>query len=293
MLGLSGYLILAAGAMAQGVALPDRPFTPPAPPAPAKAAAAAPGTPGSAVRELEVTPPKPGPFDEQLKHLNGELKVIEAKGPSLSTGYAFRRGRLRNPAQLPLDGLGFRSIRPNRNAYYGTDDMIAGLMETAAALRQADPDMPPLAVGDISGPRGGRIAVHRSHRSGRDADLVFFWTDPDGKPLPTEEFVRFNRRGRARYNGKPILFDTPRNWALVKALLSSQRLGERVKWLFVYAPLKKLLMEYAEREEGDLYILERAWQVLQQPDGRAGRHDNHFHLRINCSDSELADGCKN
>ena len=299
MLALQFWVTLAAAAMAQSAVLPDATMAPVPPPsavqsAPSKSAPASDAmnmAPGG--RELEVLPPKPAPFEAELKHLESQLKVIEAKGPSLSTGFAFRRGRLRNPAQLPLEGLGFRSIRPLRNAYYGTDDMIAGLMETCAALKQDDPDMPPLAVGDITGPQGGRIALHHSHRSGRDADLVFFWTDPDGKPVQTEEFVRFNRRGRAVYKGKPIRFDVQRNWNLVRGLLASPRFGDRVRWIFVYTPLRKLLLDYAERVEGDMYYLERAWQTLAQPGRRAGRHDNHFHIRIDCSDEELFEGCRN
>lgn len=245
------------------------------------------------LRELQVAPPPPGPFQESLKHLASQMKVIESKGRSGSQGQPFRRGSLRNPAQLPLEGLGFRSIRPGRHAYYGTDDLIAGLMQIGADLKLADPEMPPLAVADIAGPRGGRIALHRSHRNGRDADLGFFWTDEDGTSIPTDDLVRLDRRGRARYKGRTILFDVRRNWNLARALLKSPRFGDRVKWIFVYSPFRKMLLDYAEREEGDLYVIEKAWRTLQQPGNRAGRHDNHFHLRIDCSAEEMTEGCRN
>lgn len=251
------------------------------------------GAPTAAFLERPEPAPAVGKFHEHLKLLQAQLKVIEAKGPSRSKGFPFRRGNLRNPAQLPLEGFGFRSIRPGRHAYYGTDDLIAGIMHASAELKQADAEMPPLAVADLAGPKGGRIARHRSHRNGRDADLGFFWTDLDGKPVPADELVRFDRRGRARYDGKTLLFDVPRNWNLVRALITSPRFGDRVKWIFVYNPLRKLLLDYAERYEGDLFVLEQAWRVLQQPGNRAGKHDNHFHLRIDCSPDELADGCRN
>ncbi|MBI5200643.1 MAG: penicillin-insensitive murein endopeptidase [Elusimicrobia bacterium] len=277
-----------SGAIAESASMspgaqPNAPVAPPSSPA---------AEPPTVVRELAVKPPPPVPFQDELRTLQSQLKVIEAKGPSRSTGRAFRQGRLRNPAQLPAQGLGFRSIRPERRAYYGTDTMIAGLIDATAKLKQGDHDMPPLAVGDISGPKGGRIAVHRSHRSGRDADLVFFWMDEDGKPVETTEFVRFDRRGRARHDGKLLLFDVRRNWNLVRGLLTSPYFGERVKWIFVYHPLRKLLLDYAERTEGDMYLVEYAWRVLQQPGDRAGRHDNHFHLRIDCAPEEIVDGCK-
>lgn len=288
-------LAMALTANAQTASLPEAAsFSPAAQPGGAAVGPppSFPGEPPTAVRELAVKPPPPVPFQEELRTLQSQLKMIEAKGPSRSTGRAFRQGRLRNPAQLPLEGLGFRSVRPHRHAYYGTDDMIAGLIETMARLKQADPDMPPLAVGDISGPKGGKIAVHRSHRNGRDADLVFFWMDSDGRPVKASEFVRFDRRGRAWQDGKLLLFDVHRNWNLVRGLLTSPHFGARVRWLFVYHPLRKLLLDYAERTEGDLHLVEYAWRVLQQPGNRAGRHDNHLHLRIDCSPQEARDGCR-
>lgn len=292
---VQAVLAVSIAAQAATASLPDavsvapaaQPASPATVPPPPDAAAPA------AFRERPEPVPPAGRFHEELRHLQSQLKVIEAKGRSLSRGLPFRRGNLRNPAQLPLEGLGYRSIRPGRNAYYGTDDLIAGLVHACAELKQNDPEMPPLAVGDLSGPKGGRIAAHRSHRNGRDADLVFFWTDEDGRPMAADEFVRFDRRGRARHNGRRLLFDVQRNWNLVRALIKSPRFGDRVKWIFVYSPLRKLLLDYAERYEGDLFVLEQAWRVLQQPGNRAGKHDNHFHLRIDCSPEELADGCRN
>lgn len=293
-MGLLPAVWFAVAAQAATASLPDavqlapagQPAVPAAPPPPVDA-------PASPMRELKEAAPPASPFQEALRRMQSQLKVIEAKGPSRSTGLPFRRGNLRNPAQLPLEGLGYRSIREGRNAYYGTDDLIAGLVQACAELKQADPDMPPLAVGDLSGPKGGRIAAHKSHRNGRDADLVFFWMDEDGASVATDEFVRFDRRGRAKHQGRTVLFDVRRNWNLVRALLTSPRFGDRVKWIFVYAPLRRLLLDYAERHEGDLHVLEQAWRALQQPGNRAGRHDNHFHLRIDCSAQELAEGCKN
>ena len=296
MVTVTALLTMALTASAQSAALAESASLSPAAQPAGSVALPLPSSPSAespaAVRELEVRPPPPVPFQDELRALQSQLKVIEAKGPSRSTGRSFRQGRLRNAAQLPLQGLGFRSIRPDRHAYYGTDDMVAGLIDTASRLKQADHEMPPLAVGDLSGPEGGRIAVHRSHRNGRDADLVFFWMDEDGLPVETSEFVRFDRRGRARRDGKLLLFDVRRNWNLVRELLTSPYFGARVKWIFVYHPLRKLLLDYAERNEGDMYLVEYAWRVLQQPGDRAGRHDNHFHLRIDCSSQEQLDGCR-
>lgn len=235
----------------------------------------------------QLTPPPP-----DLNTAQAQLQTLEAKEESLSTGLAFGRGNLQNPAQLPFEGLGYFAIRPERDAYHGTDDMIGGLIETCSALQQADPEMQPLGIGDISGPKGGRISLHLSHRNGRDADLLFFATDPKGPPVLAEDFVRFNERGRGRYKGKTIVFDTRRNWALVRGLLTNRRFGSRVTALFVSRPLRKLLLDHAAKTERDLKVLGRARWLLHQPSNHAGRHDDHFHIRIRCSAREAAMGCK-
>lgn len=233
---------------------------------------------------------RPAPIDPALAEV--QLKTIEAKGESRTLGPTFGSGSLENPAQLPLEGPGYYLLRPERNAHHGTDDLISGLIESCAALRQGDPLGPPLAVGDISGPKGGRIASHLSHRGGRDADLLFFWRDAAGRPILTEAFVRFNGRGRGRYRGRPVYFDARRNWALVRALLTNRRFGDRISKLFVSLPLKTLLLAHAERHEPEKALVRRARWVLQEPRRPAGPHDDHLHLRITCSSREKASGCR-
>lgn len=243
-----------------------------------------------AARPLPQLPETPAARD--LDTLQAQLKKIEAKEASVSSGFAFGRGVLRNPAQLPLEGVGYWAIRPERNAYFGTDDMVAGLIETCASLQRADPEMKPLAVGDISGPKGGRISLHLSHRTGRDADLLFFWMDANHRPIVTEDFVRFDAHGQGRYRGDKVLFDARRNWSLVRGLLTDSRFGNRVTRIFVSRPLRSRLLGYAATTEEDINIIRYARRVLQQPRSPAGLHDDHFHLRIGCSTRDAASGCR-
>lgn len=231
----------------------------------------------------------PRPLDVAQRH----IRALRWKPASVSTGLPFHRGaRLRHAAQLPLEGPGFWTIRPERNTHHGTDDMVAGLLETCARLLEADPRMQPLAIGDLSGPRGGRVSLHLSHRSGRDADLLFFWSDEKGEPLLTEDFVRFDASGRGRYLGKAVRFDARRNWALLRALLSSERFDGRVAAIFVAPPLRRLLLEHGLRTEADPAVLARLRRVLLNAREKDGRHDDHFHLRIRCSASEKSLGCR-
>lgn len=238
----------------------------------------------------EPASPLPAPPDAGMAH--AQLERIEAKGESRTTGSAFRRGALENPAQLPFEGLGYYILRPERDSHHGTNDLIAGLIEVCAQLKQADPAMQPLAIGDISGPRGGPIALHLSHRSGRDADLLFFWRNLDGKPVLTDDFLRFNGRGLGRYKGEKLAFDVERNWALVKALLTNRRFGDRIARIFVALPLKTKLIRYAERVEPRQSLVRRARWLLQEAKRPAGAHDDHFHVRIGCSARERSFGCR-
>ncbi|MBI4424439.1 MAG: penicillin-insensitive murein endopeptidase [Elusimicrobia bacterium] len=236
--------------------------------------------------------PAPAPPPTALDVVRRQLQSIEAKGASLSIGRAFRQGGLRNPALLPMEGVGYWVLRPERNVHYGTDDLIGGLIETCAELKGRDPAMPPLAVGDISRPKGGRVYLHLSHRSGRDADLLFFWLDGRGRPQLAEDFVRFDARGRGRYRGKLVQFDARRNWALVRGLLANPRFGDRVTRIFVSRALRTLLLDYAQGNERDPSLVRRARRALQEPAGNGGRHDDHFHVRVACSPREAAAGCR-
>ena len=87
----------------------------------------------------------------------------------------------------------------------------------------------------------------------------------------------------------PRRFDVRRNWALVRALLSDPDI--EVQYMFVHARLRKLLLDQGQREHDDEELLDRAEALLKQP-GDALPHDDHLHLRIYCSPSDRALGCK-
>ncbi|MBI4345820.1 MAG: penicillin-insensitive murein endopeptidase [Elusimicrobia bacterium] len=242
---------------------------------------------------FRVPRPAPPAAPRPLDVAQRQIRALRWKPSSVSTGLPFHAGaKLRHAAQLPLEGAGFWTIRPERNTHYGTDDMVAGLIETCARLLESDPAMQPLAIGDLSGPRGGRVSLHLSHRSGRDADLLFFWTDAKGSPVLTEDFIRFDRTGRGRYLGKPVRFDVLRNWSLVRALMAGERFGERVSAIFVAPHLRRLLLEHGRRTEPDPAVLARVGRVLLNAREKDGAHDDHFHLRIRCSARERSLGCR-
>ncbi|MFO0592864.1 MAG: penicillin-insensitive murein endopeptidase [Polyangiaceae bacterium] len=142
-----------------------------------------------------------------------------------------------------------------------------------------------LGVGDISRKNGGDIFLHRSHESGRDADIAFYVVDHKGKNLLPDTFVQF--QGSVESTSMPgARFDVARNWALVQAMLEDPQ--AHVSHIFVADPLRRMLLAHAKsRVSPALY--NRAAQVMMQP-SNALPHDNHFHVRISCP-AEMRKSC--
>lgn len=206
-------------------------------------------------------------------------------------------GGIRHGVALPDRGEGFVRARPGEETRYGTPTLIAALERTAAEVARRFPGSAPLRIGDLASPGGGRHPRHGSHRSGRDADVLFYMTDPSGRSREGRGWLAYNRFGYAveheRPDGGPagalFLFDTERNWHFVRTLLLDEEAG--VQWLFVSRGVKARLLRYGIDHETDPRVLARAAFVLHQP-ANAAPHDDHFHVRVLCTPRELAHDCR-
>jgi penicillin-insensitive murein DD-endopeptidase len=135
-----------------------------------------------------------------------------------------------------------------------------------------------LLIGDLSRRRGGEIAAHSSHESGRDADVGFYFVDPRGTPVEITRFRAVDSQGRA-IGERRLTFDVARNWTLIQAWLTDPQV--RVQHIFVAAPLRQRLLRHARERGVSLPLLHRAALALKQPrDGLL--HDDHYHVRIAC-----------
>ena len=72
-------------------------------------------------------------------------------------------------------------------------------------------------IGDLSKRLGGQIAGHRSHRTGRDVDLLFYAETPGGESVTSPGFVKFGPDGLAlfpsdRGGTRFIRLDVAREW---------------------------------------------------------------------------------
>jgi len=130
-------------------------------------------------------------------------------------------------------------------------------------------------------------------------------TTPDGAPIENAHFVALGADGLGRdpeVEGGYVRLDVPREWLLIKSLLSSrpaqtpaQPEGEieqpiDVQWMFASHGVEALLIDYAIASGEDPELIWRAENVLQEP-AEALPHDDHLHLRIACSPEASVQGC--
>jgi penicillin-insensitive murein endopeptidase len=197
-------------------------------------------------------------------------------------------GVLTHGAMLPAKGEGFRRLRDD-GIRWGNPRLVAAIEGAAAAVARERPGGAPLMVGDLSAHAGGEASGHRSHRTGRDADLLFYLTTPEGRPIASPGFVRFGHDGLAKLeNDKFARIDLEREWLLVKALVTSREAN--VQWLFCARWLEAMIIEYARARGEDPELVWTAESVLLQP-GDSAAHDDHLHLRIACTPDESVAGC--
>jgi penicillin-insensitive murein endopeptidase len=209
-------------------------------------------------------------------------------GQTISVGTS-DRGYLRDAAALSNRGEGYVRLRTGEGTRYGTSTLIGAIERAAREVARAFPGGYPLRVGDLSSPRGGAHSRHRSHRAGRDADLLFYARDAGGISTRAAGWLKFDRFGLAMHVERVYRFDEARNWHLVRTLVMDD--DARVKWLFCSNELKARLLRFAARHERSSRAVVRATWILHQP-SRGDTHDDHFHLRVGCSAAEKGLGCR-
>jgi penicillin-insensitive murein DD-endopeptidase len=160
---------------------------------------------------------------------------------------------------------------------WGLEPLVTMLDRAARGVRRQYSDAV-TSVGHLSREGGGEVDQHRSHESGRDADVGFFVRSKSGRELLAEHFVPFRPDGTAP-SWPGAYFDDARNWALVASLIGDPQ--AHVTHLFIAVPLRARLLAYAERIGAPSGLRMRAAEVMQQPHGTLP-HDDHFHVRIGC-----------
>jgi len=200
-------------------------------------------------------------------------------------------GVLTGAAELPAQGPGFVRYRPRGTNHWGLPRLVAAIERAAAAVDREHPGGAPLVVGDLSARHGGRLPGHRSHRTGRDVDLLFYATTPAGAPVRSPGFVAFGPDGLAPIPNEDafVRVDLDRNWRLVRALVTDELAA--TQWLFVSRDLEAMLIDHALARGEPLDVVWHAEAVMLQPSDSAP-HDDHFHVRLACTAAEAVAGCE-
>jgi penicillin-insensitive murein endopeptidase len=214
--------------------------------------------------------------------------TVIGDGTSVSVGKP-SGGYLVDAKRLPDSGDGFKTqeVWRTRNNRYGTDELLDLIVGVGRRMATQVTDVK-LVVADLSSERGGAArAWHRSHQSGRDVDLVYYMRGADGKPWEADAMRVFDANARAK-DGSGITVDVPRMWLVVKALITAPE--ARVQWIFMYEPIAAKVIEQATKLGEPEALIARARKTLKQP-GDSARHDDHFHVRVYCSDRDREFGC--
>jgi penicillin-insensitive murein endopeptidase len=199
-------------------------------------------------------------------------------------------GVLREGAEIPPDAQGLEWLRHN-DRHWGLPRFTEAI-ERAASTVACEREGGVLGVGDLSiRTGGGPLAPHFSHRSGVDADLLFYVTTLDGAPVESPGFIHFGADGLARdeAHARWLRLDVQRQWLLAKALLEDPE--ARIQWIFVSDVVQAKLLEWALARGDSPETIRRACEVMAQP-SPGGVHDDHFHVRTSCSPDEVVEGCE-
>lgn len=198
-----------------------------------------------------------------------ELQRLAVRAPerlgSASIGKP-NRGRLLNGVQLePSPGI--RVV--DGTSSYGTTETIRSIHAAVAEVLRQFPGSSELPIGDISRKGGGHLRPHRSHQTGLDVDIGYYYVDAAGWYT----------------NATADNLDRPRTWALLKAFIARGN----VEYVFMDRSIQNLLEEYAESIGESRELLDGLFQSPKRKDTivrHRQRHLSHFHIRLHDPVSE-------
>ncbi|HEX2882246.1 MAG TPA: penicillin-insensitive murein endopeptidase [Polyangiaceae bacterium] len=170
-------------------------------------------------------------------------------------------GRLINATQLPESPF-WERVAPY--AAWATSETVDYLTAALTKVHATFPNSHKLYVGDISAERGGYLAPHLSHQSGRDIDISFF----------------YRKEGAWYRRANADNLDRERTWAFVRALITETD----VRFILIDRSLHPLLREYAESIGEDRDWLDKVFRGTGLLRGALVRHApghaTHLHIRF-------------
>lgn len=189
------------------------------------------------------------------------------------------KGHLENAAsalqyQTRHAPVGYFIMRPQRKTHFGTNELIYMIAQMGEYTKKAIPNYV-LPIGDLSKEDGGIVGKHKSHQTGLDVDVAYY----------------FENKNLQKAFASAVVIDKPhsnwmvnKQWGLYKKLVKTQ-LVDRI---FIHKTLKKALCQLAIKNneieksdtKGDTY--ETLRRLIADVD-----HNTHFHLRLKCSKAQI------
>ncbi len=157
-------------------------------------------------------------------------------------------------------------------SHWATKAMLDMLLEAADWAHDRWKGEVKLRVGDIAFEHGGKIAAHKTHQTGLDADISFIAKDPKpinfNTPGRHDKFPeKFVRRGRLNKN-----FDVAKNYELISHFFEKYD-------VLMFADRRIISALRGYKMEGQSPELrERMFAGLEHNPG----HQNHFHVKLTC-----------
>lgn len=201
----------------------------------------------------------------------GQRLIYLKRGSALSSsiGAPFR-GRLINGVRMH-SGPGYFVRNPTYS--WGTDETVRSIVNAIACFRAKHPHAPKVVIADLSRRYGGRLKHHKSHRSGRDADIGLF-------------AVRGNSQTDIP-NHRASDLNVPLTWGLMKCVFDTGK----VYMIFLDYRMQKRIYKYLEVHPN---LIPRGYtlrNLLEYPEGKHSHsgviryepgHRSHFHVRFVC-----------
>jgi murein endopeptidase len=223
-------------------------------------------TEGDAPEEAESQTAEPvGPALLYTRELSDEELAQRLKRDlpslgSISIGFA-DHGRVLNAVQMPQDPAW---IVERPNLAWATRETIDSLAQVFRSVHRQFPDSAPARLSHMGARDGGYLRPHRSHQSGRDADIGLFYK---------------NDRIPARSSPREWFMDPARNWALLRALITETD----VQLILVDRRIQAILHRYALAIGEDARWLRQIFGNLVR---HARSHRDHFHVRFYAARSQ-------
>jgi penicillin-insensitive murein endopeptidase len=259
----------------------SRPSPPPVPGSAGKSAAPVKPAPPAAPATSEATPAKPvdsvkAGTSTSLSHApaNAAAAAINAVNALAQAVFRVDNGHLQNADNL-LDFVnihkdaGFKMINAANNRVYSTRDML-GILSLLGKHSLTAVNNYVLAVGDVAAKNGGKIGSHKSHRTGMDADIGYYFDNEN-----------LRQRFTNAVNNKSWMVEE--QWELFKLVAKTGNVDR----IFIHPSLKQRLCELAQKK-GEIRASDVGGDAFEalvrlQPEPS---HFNHFHLRLLCSTSQ-------